>query len=160
MTIATGTSVPAITLKHKSPDDLEDVNLQELARPGPTVLLFFPLAFSSVCTDELCSVSGGLDEYEKLDAKVYGVSVDNPLAQEAFARENDLKVPLLSDFNREAVEFFGIVDNDFLPGKMDFKGVAKRSAFVLKDGEIIYAWSSDDPSQLPPFDEVKAALKI
>ena len=121
-----------------------------------TVLLFFPLAFTSVCQEELCSVSAGLDQYVSLDAEVWGISVDSPFTQEAFAKSAGISIPLLSDFNREAASAYDVLFEDLL----GLKGVAKRSAFVIgKDGTILFSWSSDNPKDLPPFEEIKAALR-
>lgn len=159
MALSTGTQAPDFTLKSKNADGLADITLSANYGSKATVLLFFPLAFTGVCTDELCSVSGGLADYTGLGAEVYGISVDSPFAQEAFAKSAGITIPLLSDFNKDVSTAYGVLDADFVPGALGFKGVAKRSAFVVnKDGVIAYAWSSDDPKVLPPFDEVKAAL--
>lgn len=159
MTLSKGASVPAVTLKQKTDTGLEEIALDELAKQGPVVLLFFPLAFTSVCTEEMCSVSEGLRDYDELEAKVVGISVDSPFTLEVFATANKMEVPLLSDFNKEAAKAFGVLDEHFLPGKLDFTGVAKRSAFVAREGKIVWSWVSDDPTQLPPFNDLKAALK-
>mgnify|MGYP006289581435 CR=1 FL=1 len=160
MALPAGTKAPDFTLKSKQGDDLKDVSLSDELGQRKIVLLFFPMAFTSVCQDELCSVSGGLSDYEDLDASVYAISVDSPFAQEAFAKSAGISVPLLSDFNREASRAYDVLYDTFLPGALDFRGVAKRSAFVIgKDGEILYSWSSDNPKDLPPFDEVKSALR-
>jgi len=159
MALATGTKAPDFTLKSKNTDGLSDVALSANFGSKSTVLLFFPLAFTGVCTDELCSVSGGLSDYTDLGAEVYGISVDSPFAQEAFAKSAGITIPLLSDFNKEVSKAYDVLDAEFLPGKLGFAGVSKRSAFVVnKEGVITYAWSSDNPGDLPPFDEVKAAL--
>jgi peroxiredoxin len=156
MALSTGTKAPSFTLKTKTADGLEDVSLSTHLGEKKVVLLFFPLAFTSVCQDELCSVSGGLDQYASLDAVVYGISVDSPFAQEAFAQKAGIKLPLLSDFNKEVAAAYDVLYADLL----GFKGVAKRSAFVVdKDGTIAYSWSSEDPKQLPDFDEIQGALK-
>jgi peroxiredoxin len=101
-------------------------------------------------------VSGGLAEYEELNADVWGISVDSPFAQEAFAKSAGIGIPLLSDFNKEVATAYGVLYEELL----GFRGVAKRSAFVIgEDGKIAYSWSSDNPKDLPPFEEVKAALR-
>ena len=103
----------------------------------------------------MCSVSEGISEYESLNASVYGISVDSPFSQEGWAEVNKITIPLLSDFNKEVCAAYDVIYEDLL----GFKGVAKRSAFIVnKDGNIVYSWSSDDPHNLPPFDEIKAAL--
>ncbi|MEO0794599.1 MAG: redoxin domain-containing protein [Verrucomicrobiota bacterium] len=155
MALSTGTTAPDFTLKTKNADGLADVTLSANFGSKKTVLLFFPLAFTSVCQEEMCTMSGQLDEYAGLDAVVYGLSVDSPFAQEGWAQANQISVTLLSDFNKEVATAYDVIYEDLL----GFKGVAKRSAFVIDaDGKIAYAWSSDDPHDLPPFDEVKAAL--
>lgn len=160
MALSVGTKAPDFTLKSKNADGLVDLSLSSALERKKIVLLFFPLAFTSVCQDELCSVSGGLSAYEELDAEVLAISVDSPFAQEAFAKSADIRIPLLSDFNREVARAYDVLDEDFLSGALGFKGVAKRSAFVInRDGKIAYAWSSDDPKQLPPFDEIQSALR-
>ncbi len=156
MAIATGTKAPDFTLKSKNDEGLSDVTLSDNFGKSSTVLLFFPLAFSSVCQDELCSIRDSLADYEGLNAQVYGISVDTPFSQEAFSQANGgFKFPLLSDFNKDVSSAYDVLFEDFL----GFKGVSKRSAFVIdKEGEVVYAESSDDPKQLPNFEAIKAAL--
>lgn len=156
MALSPQTKAPEFTLKRKTESGLEAVSLSDNLGQRKTVLLFFPLAFTSVCQEELCSVSGGLEAYESLNAAVWAISVDSPFAQEAFARSAGITLPLLSDFNKETAAAYDVLYEDLL----GLKGVAKRSAFVIgTDGTILYSWSSDDPKQLPPFEEVKAALQ-
>lgn len=156
MALAKNTKAPTFTLKRKTSEGLEEVSLSENFGEKQTVLLFFPLSFTSVCENELCSVSGGLDAYNDLDAVVWGISVDSPFAQEAFASSAGIVIPLLSDFNKEVATAYDVLYEDLL----GLRGVAKRSAFVInKEGIITYSWSSDDPKQLPDFDEIQAALK-
>jgi peroxiredoxin len=156
MALSPGTPAPACTLKRKTADGLVDVNLADTIGTKPVVLLFFPLAFTSVCQEELCSVTAGLDTYEKLDAAVFGISVDSPFAQEAFARSAGIGIPLLSDFNREAASAYDVL----YPELIGLKGVAKRSAFVIgRDGRIAWSWCSEDPKQLPPFAAIEQALQ-
>lgn len=156
MALPKDSKAPVFTLKRKTADGLEDVSLEANLGKKKTVLLFFPLAFTSVCQDELCSVSGGLQAYEDLNADVWGISVDSPFAQEAFAEKAAITLPLLSDFNKEVAAAYDVLFEDLL----GLKGVAKRSAFVVnEDGIITYSWSSDNPKDLPPFEDVQAALK-
>ena len=155
MALAKSTKAPQFTLKTKTAEGLEDVSLADNLGKQKTVLLFFPLAFTSVCMDEMCSVSNSIQDYSSLNAKVYGISVDSPFTQEKMAEVDGLKFPLLSDFNKEVSAAYDVLFEDLL----GFKGVSKRSAFVIdEDGVIIYAESSDDPKQLPDFDAIKAAL--
>ena len=155
MTLSVGTTAPDFTLKTKTPEGLADVSLGSHRESSSVVLLFFPFAFTGVCTEEACSVRDDLSAYEDLNAKVYGISVDSPFAQEAMALKENLNFPLLSDFNKETSLAYGVLYEDFI----GFKGVSKRSAFVIsKGGEILFAWSSEDPKQLPDFQAIKAVL--
>ncbi|MCY3764302.1 MAG: peroxiredoxin [Gemmatimonadetes bacterium] len=154
MGINVGDQAPDFTLKSKR-GDLDDVRLSSFKGKKNVVLLFFPLAYTSVCTDELCSVSGGLSEYDTLNAQVLGISVDSPFAQEAWADDNDISIPLLSDFNKEVSAAYGAQYQDLL----GFRGVAKRAAFVVdREGIIRYAEVSEDATVLPDFDAVKRCL--
>lgn len=155
MALPVGTIAPDFTLKCKTAEGLKDHTLSSHRGHQPVVLLFFPLAFTSVCTQEMCDVSAGLGAYRHLNAVLYAISVDSPFAQEAWAKTNGLQFPVLSDFNKEVAAAYGVL----YPELLGFKGVAKRSAFVVgTDGRILFSWSSDDPKQLPPFDQVQAAL--
>jgi aconitate hydratase len=100
MPIAIGTKAPDFTLKTKTADGLKDVKLSDNFGKKQTVLLFFPLAFTGVCTQEMCDVSAGLGDFAGLDAEVYGISVDSPFAQEAWAKQSKITVTLLSDLNK------------------------------------------------------------
>ena len=152
MALTIGTKAPTFTLKSKQAEGLVDVSLPVGKK---TVLLFFPFAFTGVCKEELCTISGGLDAYTALSAEVLAISVDSPFAQEGFAQSASISVTLLSDFNKEVSAAYDVLYEDFI----GFKGVSKRSAFVISEsGEIVYAWSSDNPKDLPAFDEVQAAL--
>lgn len=120
------------------------------------VLLFFPLAFSSVCTNELCFMAERYEDWTDLDAEILGISVDSAFVNQRFTRETGAPFPILSDFNREAVAAYGVRNDDFF----GMRGVADRSVFVIdRDGIIRYAWTTDDPEVLPPFDAVKAAVE-
>lgn len=155
MALATGTKAPEFTLKSKTAEGLEDVSLADNLGKQKTVLLFFPLAFTSVCMDEMCTVNSGIQKYKDLNAAVYGISVDSPFTLEKMALVDNLQFPLLSDFNKEVSEAYDVLYADLL----GFKGVSKRSAFVIDEqGTIIYAESSDDPKVVPNFDAIEAAL--
>jgi peroxiredoxin len=156
MALEVGTKAPDFTLKSKNADGLQDITLSDNFGKGKTVLLFFPLAFTSVCIDELCSVRDSLQDYNDLGATVYGISVDSPFTQEAFGQQNKLNFTLLSDFNKEVSTAYDVIFEDLI----GLKGVSKRSAFVIdSDGVIQFSSSSDDPKVLPDFDAIKAALK-
>lgn len=160
MEMKIGMQAPAVTLKTKTAQGIESISLTRSVGKRRTLLLFVPLAFTSACGDELCSVSRTLHAYDALDADVIAVSVDNPFAQEAWKKSAGFSLTLLSDFNREAVKAYGVEDSDFLPEILGFHGVAKRSAFIIGiDGKIEFAWHSDNPSVMPPFDEIRKMLK-
>lgn len=153
MALAAGTKAPEFELPSGAPD--RTVTLSE-HRGENVVLLFFPMAFTGVCTEEMCSVTDDLASFEELNATVLGISVDSPFSQNAWKEEEDIGIPLLSDFNREAVVAYDVRRDDLL-GLHD---VANRAAFVVdEEGMIQYSWESDDPGVLPDFDEIKAVLQ-
>lgn len=156
MALRVGTNAPDFTLQTKTSTGLEAVTLSNQYAKKRVLLLFFPLAFTSVCVEEMCHVNATLAEYENLNAYVYGVSVDSPFSLEKMAQADQLKFPLLSDFNKTVATAYDVLFADLL----GFKGVAKRAAFVIDtDGRILYSESSDDPKKLPNFESIKAALK-
>ena len=147
-----GDSAPGFSLKNSN---MEDVSLGDFSGKN-VVLLFVPLAFSGICTQEFCDVSAGINAYDDLGAQVLGISVDTPFSLKAWAEKEGISIPLLSDFNKEVSAAYGAQFADFL----GFKGVAKRSAFVVDgEGTIRYASVSDDPTVLPDFEAIKACLK-
>lgn len=152
MSYQIGDTIPSITLQ-----DTEGTQITIEARTNNhTVLLFFPLAFSSVCTDELCSVRDNMKLYESLNAKVYGISIDSFFSLKAFKQSQNLNFTLLSDFNKEQSTNFGVLNNDFF----GMIGVAKRSAFVLDgDMKLVHSEILEDAGNLPDFDKIKEALK-
>ena len=152
MAIQVGDPAPAFTLKNA---DMEEVSLGDFAGQN-VVLLFVPLAFTGVCTQELCEISAGINAYEDLGSEVLGISVDSPFSLEAWAAKEGIAIPLLSDFNKEVSAAYGAQHEDLL----GFKGVAKRSAFVVDGRGIVrYAWVSDNPKVLPDFAAIKACLQ-
>ena len=154
MPLAVGEKAPDFVLKSKSGEDLKDVRLSDNFGKQQTVLLFFPLAFTGVCTEEMCSLSGGLDQYGNLGAEVIAVSVDSPFAQEAWAKQNHIQVTLASDLDKAVSRAYGVLFD--MPG---IGAVSARAAFVIgKDGVIKYAEQTPTPLQLPDFEAVKAAL--
>jgi glutaredoxin-dependent peroxiredoxin len=152
MSVKVGEKAPAFTLYNT---EKQEVSLQDYQGKN-VVLLFFPLAFTSVCTDELCHMRDNIAEYEKLDADVLAVSVDSPFTLEKFKAEQNLNFPLLSDFNKEVSRNFGALYEDFV---FDMKGVSKRSAFVIdKEGKVRYAEVLDNAGNLPNFEVIKETL--
>jgi peroxiredoxin len=156
MALAIGTAAPNFTLKTKTADGLKDVKLSDYAGKKNVVLLFFPLAFTGVCTQEMCDISGGLSAYEGLGAEVLGISVDSPFAQEAWAQKEKIKITLLSDLNKTTVKAYDVV----FPNLADIGDTSARAAFVIgKDGKIHYSEQTPTPKDLPNFEAVKAALQ-
>ena len=152
MATQVGESAPAFTLKNT---DLEEVSLADFSG-RKVVLLFVPLAFSGPCTQELCDISAGINAYDDLGAQVLGISVDSPFSLKAWAEKEGITISLLSDFNKEVSAAYGAQFEDLL----GFKGVAKRSAFVVDGAGVVrYASVSDDPKQLPDFEAIKACLQ-
>src|SRR5882724_5770477 len=109
MPIAVGSKAPDFTLKTKTADGLKDVKLSENFGKKQTVLLFFPLAFTGVCTQEMCDITSGLDQFTALDAEVYGISVDSPHALNAWAKQSKIEVTLLSDLNKQTVKAYDVL---------------------------------------------------
>jgi peroxiredoxin len=107
----------------------------------------------------MCEVSAGLNGYTSLNAVVYGISGDNPFAQEAWAQKEKITVPLLSDYEHKVAQAYGVMYDSFLPPNLGMSGVPKRSAFIVdRNGVIQYAESNDDARELPNFDKIKAKL--
>lgn len=160
MAIQTGQKAPDFTLVTKSADGPQLVKLSEHIGKSKIVLLFVPMAFTSVCTSELCELSDNLTDYEDLDAKIFAISGDNPFAQEIWAQKEGIKITLLSDYEHEVAKAYGIAYEQFLPeANLIMGGVAKRSAFVIDlDGIIRYSEAQDHPKDLPDFDAVKRTL--
>lgn len=158
---AVGTKAPDFSLSTKAAEGPKQIRLSDNFGNGNTVLLFFPMAFTGTCTTEMCEVSAGLNGYTSLNAVVYGISGDNPFAQEAWAQKEKITVPLLSDYEHKVAKDYGVMYDSFLPQmNLGMSGVPKRSAFIVdKDGVIQYAESNDDARQLPNFEKIKAKLQ-
>ena len=155
MPIAVGSKAPDFTLKSKAAEGLKDVKLSDNFGKKQTVLLFFPLAFTGVCTQEMCDQTAGLGDYEKLGADVIAISVDSPFAQEAWAKANKIALTIVSDLNRTATNAYGVL----FPMLAGVGDTSARAAFVIgKDGVVKYAEQTATPKDLPNFAAVKAAL--
>lgn len=137
--------------------DNEMRTLEEF-RGSPTVLLFFPAAFTSVCTEEMCTVGDNLGAYSEIGADVLAISVDSPFVLKRFRAECEAEFTFLSDFNRTATKLYGVLREGPLgPGLME---VADRAAFVVDpEGRISYAWHSTNPGNMPPLEEIREAAR-
>ncbi len=155
MPIAVGSKAPDFTLKSKAADGLKDIKLSDNFGKKQTVLLFFPLAYTGVCTQEMCDLSLGLGAYSSLGADVIAVSVDSPFTQEAWASANKITVKLASDLNKEVTKAYGVL----FPMLAGIGDTSARAAFVIgQDGVVKYAEQTATPKDLPNFEAVKAAL--
>ncbi len=153
MSIQIGDNAPNFTLISS---DKKEVSLTDYKGKN-VVILFFPLAFTGVCTTELCTVSEGLDFYNDTNATVLGISVDSPFTLEKFKAENNINFPLLSDFNKEASTAYGSIYDVFPFGGL--KGVSKRSAFVVdSEGTVQYAEVLASAGDLPNFEAIQTTL--
>lgn len=152
MQLQTGDKAPDFTLVA---DDKQEVSLSSYEGKN-VVLLFFPLAFTGVCTAELCTMRDDIGQYTDMNAEVLAVSVDSPFTLEEFKKQQNLPFPLLSDFNKEVSRAYGSLYEDFV---MNMKGVSKRSAFVIDaKGKIRYAEVLDNAGELPDLTAVKKVL--
>jgi len=120
------------------------------------LLAFFPGAFTGTCTREMCALRDSMAEFNKVNAQVVGISVNDPFTNKAFANNNNLSFPLLSDYNREVVKLYNVYHENF--GNLKGYTAAKRSVFILDhNGVVVYKWVSEDPSKEPNYDELKKA---
>ena len=155
MPISVGSKAPDFTLKSKQASGLVDVKLSNNFGKKSTVLLFFPAAFTSVCTQELCDITGGLNAYSGLNADVIAISVDTPFAQEAWAQKEKIGITLASDLNKEVIRKYNVV----FPMLAGVGDTAARAAFVIdKNGVVQYSEQTPTPKDLPHFDQIKATL--
>jgi glutaredoxin-dependent peroxiredoxin len=155
MALAVGTKAPDFTLKSKQASGLVDVRLSNNFGKKNTVLLFFPAAFTSVCTSEMCDITSGISQYSGLSADIIGISVDTPFAQEAWAQKEKIGVTLASDLNKEVIKNYDVVFQ-MLAGVGD---TAARAAFVIdKNGVIQYSERTQTPKDLPNFKAVRETL--
>jgi len=155
MPIAIGTKAPDFTLKSKQASGVVEVKLSSNLGKKHTVLLFFPLAFTGVCTKELCDVTAGLSAYSGLNADVIGISVDSPFSQEAWAQKEKIGITLASDLNKTTAKAYGVLLDDLL----GFGSTSARAAFVVdKAGNIQYSEQTPTPKDLPNFEAIKGVL--
>ena len=152
MEITVGSQAPNFTLRNT---EKAEVSLENY-KGKKVVLLFLPLAFTGVCTTELCSMRDDIASYSDLDADILAISVDSLFVLDQFKKVENYNFTLLSDFNKEVSRAYGALYEDFV---LDMKGVSKRSAFVIdKEGMVQYAEVLESAGDLPNFEAVKAKL--
>jgi|ERR1035438_10344005 peroxiredoxin len=152
MKIVTGCAAPVFSLynSQKQKQSLEDLAGKNV------LLLFFPLAFTGVCTKELCSVRDTIHLYNDTDAAVWAISVDSPQTLARFKEDQQLNFTLLSDFNKEVSQLYGCLYDTFV---LEMRGVSKRSAFVIdKKGTVRYAEVLENAGEVPNFEAIIAVL--
>jgi len=151
MAVDVGSKAPDFTLTNQ---DRQPVTLSG-QKGHPVVLAFFPAAFSSVCTKEMCTFRDSLAELNKAKAQVYGISVDTFFTLKAFQDQQKLNFPLLSDFNKQAIRDYGVFNEDMI----GLKGIAKRAVFVIdKDGVVRYREVLEDARNEPDYRKVQEVL--
>jgi len=155
MALSVGSKAPDFTLKSKNADGLRDVTLSANFGKKNTVLLFFPLAFTGVCTQQMCDVTAGLGSYADVNAEVIAVSVDSPFAQEAWAAKEKIGITIASDLNKTTARNYEVLLDDLI----GLGSVSARAAFVIdKDGVIQYSEQTPTPKDLPNSEAIKAKL--
>jgi peroxiredoxin len=154
MTLAVGLTAPEFALPVKPRE--APIRLSDSHGEKPVVLLFFPLAFSSVCTAEMCYVAENYAAWEALNAQVIGISVDSPYVNVKFAEECKAPFPIASDFNKDVSAAYEALAADM----GGLKGVTKRVAYVIdRSGTIVYAWEGENPGVMPDFGAIMEAVE-
>jgi len=155
MALQIGSKAPDFTLASKKAEGLENITLSGNFGKKNTLLLFFPLAFTSVCTAEMCDISNGLAGYDDLGAEVIGISVDSPFAQEAWAKKEQIGITLVSDLNKTTATAYDVI----FPNLAGIGDTSARAAFIVdKQGVVQYAEQTPTPKDLPNFEAIKAKL--
>ena len=155
MAISVVSKAPDFTLKSKQAAGLVDVKLSNNFGKKNTVVLFFPAAFTGVCTTEMCDITAGLNSYADLNADVIAISIDTPFAQEAWAQKEKIGITLASDLNKEVIKKYDVV----FPMLAGIGDTAARAAFVIdKNGVVQYAEQTPTPKELPNFAKVRETL--
>ena len=161
MSIEVGSKAPNFSLKSiNGPGEKDDFGLSNVSLSGNngqknTVILFVPLAFTGVCTQELCDVSSGLSAYSDLNADVIAISVDSPFAQGQWAEKENIGITLASDLNKQTARDYGVLLDDLI----GVGSVSARAAFVVdKEGTVQYAEQTPTPQELPDFEAIKETL--
>ena len=155
MSLSVGSDAPEFTLYNT---EQKEISLKDLRSKSNVVILFFPLAFTGVCTAELCSARDDIAKYQKLNATIVGISIDSLFTLGKFREEQKLPFDLLSDFNKDVSRQYDSLYEQF--PLFGLKGVTKRSAFIVdKQGQIQYAEILADPGKVPNFDQIKQTLE-
>jgi len=153
MSIQVGQKAPQFTLHNT---DKNKVSLSDFSNKN-VLILFFPLAFTGVCTNEMCSMRDSMAVYNGLNVEVIGISVDSLFVLDRFKKEHNLDFNLLSDFNKEVSQAYGCLYENFV---FDMQGVSKRSAFIIdKEGTVQYAEVLESAGDLPDFNAIQACLQ-
>jgi len=152
MSVDVGSKAPDFTLHNQ---DRQDVTLSDELKKGPVVLAFFPAAFSSVCQQEMCTFRDSATDLKKVNANVLGVSTDTFFALKAWGDQHKLTFPLLSDYNKDVIRKYGVVNPDMI----GLKDIAKRAVFVIdRNGTVRHREVLDDARNEPNYENVKQAL--
>ena len=152
MSVTAGAKAPDFTLMNQ---DRQPVTLSEELKKGPVVLAFFPAAFSGVCTTEMCTFRDSMSELGRVKANVLGVSTDTFFALKAWSDAQKLNFPLLSDYNKDVIAKYGVVNPDMI----GLKNIAKRAVFVIDPNGIVrHSEVLDDARNEPDYSKVKEAL--
>ncbi|MGJ8677313.1 MAG: redoxin domain-containing protein [Akkermansiaceae bacterium] len=161
MSIQVGDKAPDFTLVTLTAEGPQTVTLSSLIGGTNILLLFVPMAFTGGCTAEFCDITKNLAIYDSLDAKVLGISGDNPFANSEWAEKEGIGITLLSDYEHKVTAAYGVAYESFLPEKnLIMGGVPKRSAFVVdKNGIVKYAEVLEVPSDMPDFAAIQDCLK-
>jgi peroxiredoxin len=155
MPIPVGSKAPDFTLKSKTAAGIVDIKLSDNFGKKSTVVLFFPLAFTGVCTTEMCDITAGLSAYSGMNADVIAISVDSPFAQEAWAKQHNIGIKIASDLNKTVTKAYDVV----FPMLAGVGDTSARAAFVIdKNGVVQYSEQTPTPKDLPNFEAVKATL--
>lgn len=152
MSVDVGAKAPDFTLPNQ---DRQNVTLSEELKKGPVVLAFFPAAFSSVCTTEMCTFRDSAADLSKVGAQVLGISTDTFFALKAWADQQELNFPLLSDYNKDVIRKYGVVNPDMI----GLKEIAKRAVFVIDRGGVVrHREVLDDARNEPNYEKVRQSL--
>lgn len=157
MALKIGEKAPDFTLTSFTPSaDPVEISLSSYFGKNNVVLMFFPQAFTGVCTEEMCTVSDNFDNFSGNDTMVFGISVDGTFVQKAFAKEKNIKHPLLSDFNKNVIKLYDVVQDVFAHG---MKNTSRRAVFLIgKDGIIKYVEVTESPGVQVNFEKLKEEI--